>query len=471
MQDLLLTHGYFLGEDPKEQQIMKPYPTLGVLYLSAYLKRAGFGVEVFDSTFASRADLERKLAEGPGVLGVYTNLITRASVLRILGKAHELGWTCVVGGPESANYPHEYLARGADVVVIGEGELTMEELLPALATRGAHRLHGIAGTVFRDEDGEIVRNAPRAQIEDIDSLPWPDRGAIDLPRYVDAWRTHHGMGSVNLITARGCPYKCRWCSHAVFGYTHRRRSPVDCANELESIVELYAPDQVWYADDVFTIHHRWLVEYDAELRKRGIRIPFETISRADRMRASRARAQEDEAIIRTLAEMGCWRIWIGSESGSQKILDAMQRDVTVEEVQWASRAARRHGIQVGMFLMWGYEGETFEDIEATVEHVKRAEPDTFLTTVSYPIKGTPYFEDIRDRVTLAGAWESSTDRDFTVGGRPPRAYYDLADRWLRAAYDAQKAANVDPPRARTLLAEVARSRAAMQRMLASNGGS
>jgi radical SAM superfamily enzyme YgiQ (UPF0313 family) len=470
MPDLLLTHGYFLGEDPKEQQIMKPYPALGVLYLSAYLKRAGFGVEVFDPTFAARSDLERRLAGNAGVLGVYTNLITRASVLDILKSAKAHGWTTVVGGPESANYPQEYLERGADVVVIGEGELTMAELLPALATRGAHRLHGVLGTVFRDEDGTFVTNLPRPQIDDIDALPWPDRDAIDIRRYVDTWRTHHGMGSVNLITARGCPYRCRWCSHAVFGYTHRRRSPADCASEVESIVERYAPDQLWYADDVFTIHHRWLVEYDRELRRRGLEIPFETISRADRMRGSPHRAQEEEQVVRLLARMGCWRIWIGSESGSQKILDAMQRDVTVEEVQWATRAARRHGIQVGMFLMWGYEGETIDDIAATVEHVKRAAPDTFLTTVSYPIKGTPYFEEVAGRVTLSGTWESTTDRDYSLAGRPPRAYYELADRWLRAEYEAHRAAEIDPLRADTLLAEAARSRDAMRQMLAGGEG-
>jgi radical SAM superfamily enzyme YgiQ (UPF0313 family) len=147
----------------------------------------------------------------------------------------------------------------------------------------------------------------------------------------------------------------------------------------------------------------------------------------------------------------------------------MQRDVTVEEVQWATRAARRHGIQVGMFLMWGYEGETLEDIEATVAHVKRAAPDTFLTTVSYPIKGTPYFEEIAERVTLDGSWDSSTDRDYAVGGRPPRAYYDLADRWLRAEYDAHKAADEDPVRAAKLQAEAARSREAMRRIVADAG--
>ena len=462
MTDLLLTHGYFLSEDPKEREIMKPYPPLGLLYISAYLRRAGFGVEVFDSTFSTREALEARLSAGPpGVLGVYTNLITRGSVVRILRRARELGWTVVTGGPESANYPAEYLDHGAHVVVVGEGEATLEELLPALAKSGPHRLHGVAGTVFRDEAGALVRNPPRAQIADIDSLPWPDREAIDIPRYVDAWRTHHGSGSVNLITARGCPYRCRWCSHAVFGYTHRRRSPADCADELAWLVERYRPDQVWYADDVFTIHHRWLTQYADELKQRGLRIPFETISRADRMRGSRQRGQEDDAVLATLAEMGCWRIWIGSESGSQRVLDAMDRGVTVEEVQWAAREAREHGIQVGMFLMWGYEGETMEDIEATVEHVKRSNPDTFLTTVAYPIKGTPYFQEVAERVELPGSWDTSTDRDFTLRDRLPRTYYEHADTLLRSEVAAERLAGSDPAESRRLRAQAGRSREAM----------
>ncbi|HLV80338.1 MAG TPA: radical SAM protein, partial [Chthonomonadaceae bacterium] len=206
--------------------------------------------------------------------------------------------------------------------------------------------------------------------------------------------------------------------------SHRRRSFLDCAAELEAIRDTYHPDQVWYADDVFTIHHGWLAGYAAELKRRNLRLPFETISRADRMMR--------EEVLATLAEMGCYRIWIGSESGSQRVLDAMQRGVTVEQVQWATRAARRHGIQVGMFLMWGYEGETLEDIEATIAHVKKADPDIFLTTVAYPIKGTPYYDAVADRVRLDRPWEEASDRDFTISGRPSRAYYHHADRWLRS---------------------------------------
>ena len=451
MSDLLLTHGYFLSEDEKEREIMKPYPTLGLLYLSSSLRRQGFDVELFDTTFATREDLTRRLSAGPGVVGLYTNLLTRRPVLDLVAAAKARGWTVILGGPESAGYPEEYLARGADVIVVGEGEETLSELLPALARSGPHRLHGIDGTIFRDETGAVIHNPERSQIADLDSLPWPDRERIDQERYVDVWRTHHGLGSVNLITARGCPYKCRWCSHAVFGFSHRRRSVGDVAAELEHIRDRYRPDQVWYADDVFTINHRWLFEYAAELDRRGIRLPFETISRADRMMR--------EEVLETLARMGCYRVWIGSESGSQRILDAMERGVTAEQVQWATRAAQRHGIQVGMFLMWGYEGETLEDMEATVEHVKKSNPDVFFTTVAYPIKSTGYYEDAAGRIVSTKAWEDGTDRDYAIQGRHSRSYYKQADRWLRGEVAAHRTA--DPALAAAKRAEALAAREAM----------
>ena len=450
MSDILLTHGYFLFEDEKEQQIMKPYPTLGLLYISSYLRRAGFQVELFDTTFENRRNLYSRLRQGHGTVGIYTNLTTRRPVLDIIAQARENDWIVIAGGPESANYPAEYIRHGAHVVVIGEGEATLAELLPALAARGPHHLHGVRGTVFQDESGAIVANAERPQIHNLDSLPWPDRAQIDQQRYVEVWRKHHGMGSVNLITARGCPYKCTWCSHAVFGFTHRRRSCLDCANELEYIRDTYHPDQVWYADDVFTIHHGWLFQYAAELTRRDLRIPFETISRADRM-------MKDE-VLETLAAMGCYRIWIGSESGSQRILDAMQRGVKIEQVQWATQAAKRHGIQVGMFLMWGYDGETIDDVAATVEHVKQCNPDLFLTTVSYPIKNTAYYHQISGSISLDRDWADATDRDYHVSNRPPKNCYDHADRWLKSEVAAVRLDSKDPSAAARLREEGARQR-------------
>jgi len=454
MTDILLTHGYFLYEDEKERQIMKPYPPLGLLYLSAYLRRAGFAVELYDSTLGSRNALSERLTSGSGrVLGLYTNLMTRGNVVDIAKQASQLGWTVVLGGPEAANYPDEYLGRGADVIVVGEGEETLTELLPALAARGPNRLHGVAGLWFRDEDGKVVQTPARPQIADIDSLPWPDRAQIDITEYMRIWKVHHGMSSVNLITARGCPYKCKWCSHAVFGYSHRRRNAIHCADELQAIHETYSPDQVWYADDVFTMNHAWLYEYNAELKRRGLRLPFETISRADRMMK--------EEVLAALAELGCYRIWIGSESGSQKILDAMQRGVTVEQVQWATHAAQRHGIEVGMFLMWGYEGETLDDIEATIDHVKKANPNVFFTTVAYPIKNTPFFQAVSDRVTLTQDWERATDRDWQIRGRHSRAYYRHADRWLRNEVEAFRKDAADPASAVELRAAATQARMAL----------
>jgi radical SAM superfamily enzyme YgiQ (UPF0313 family) len=427
--DLLLTHGYFLGEDPKEQQIMKPYAPLGLLYLSSHLRAKGFDVEIYDSTFGSREELFRILEQGPPrTLGIYGNLMTRANVLAILAKARECGWRVVLGGPEPPNYPHEYLSAGADAIVQGEGELVLEELL-----RAERDLASIDGIFFRAPDGRVIRTAPAPQIKNLDAQPWPDRERINLDCYLATWRKHHGVGSVSLITARGCPYHCRWCSHSVYGKTHRRRSPQSVAEEAEWLLKRYQPDMFWYADDVFTIHPGWILEYAREMKRRGLRVPFECITRADRL---------NPRMAETLAELGCFRVWIGSESGSQRILDAMERGVNIEQVQQAVALCAQNGIQTGMFLMWGYEGEELSDIEATIQHVKTCRPDIFFTTVSYPIKGTPYYDEVAPKLVQIGDWAKSTDREIDVRGRRPRSYYRLADELLKAemAGDAISAA-------------------------------
>jgi radical SAM superfamily enzyme YgiQ (UPF0313 family) len=260
--------------------------------------------------------------------------------------------------------------------------------------------------------------------------------------------------SVNLITARGCPYRCNWCSHAVYGFSHRRRSPTAVADEVQAIIDRYDPDQLWYADDVFTISHPWLQRYSEELERRGIHRPFETITRADRL--------QSEASVKLLKELGCYRVWIGSESGSQRILDAMQRGVSVEEVRHSIKLAQAHGIEVGMFLMWGYEGEELEDIAATVEHVKLSNPDQFFTTIAYPIKGTEYFTKVQDKVELQLDWADASDRDYVVIGRRGKDYYKLADQWLRNEVEAYRIGNEDPARAAELFDAARQAKSAMQ---------
>src|SRR5487761_466000 len=432
--DLLLTHGYFLYEDPKELQVMKPYVPLGILYISSHLRAQGYAVEVFDTTFRERQELFKLLhSTPPAVLGVYVNLMTRPNVLQILRAAKEAGWKTVAGGPEPGAYIDEYLSEGADVVVIGEGEVTLGELLPALRAGSASALAQVDGIAFRNEDGSIYHTPARALIPDIDAQPWPDREVVDIERYVKVWREHHGMGSVSLITARGCPYRCRWCSHGVFGKTHRRRKPASVVDELEWLLQRYQPDMAWLADDVFTIHHGWLCQYAAEMKRRSLKIPFECISRADRLNGQ---------VMDILAELDCFRVWIGSESGSQRVLDAMERGVTVEQVQTSVTLAKSRGIKAGMFLMWGYEGEQLEDIEATVEHVKRADPDIFFTTVAYPIRGTPYFDAVSERMVSLKPWAEGSDRDYRIRGRHSSRFYQYADQLLRSEVEMHRLLNL-----------------------------
>jgi anaerobic magnesium-protoporphyrin IX monomethyl ester cyclase len=420
---LLLTHGYFLQEDPKELQIMKPYPPLGLLYLSSYLKSRGHAVEVFDSTFHSPRELCDLLnSEHPGIVGIYATLMTRGKVVDIIRIARQAGWQVVVGGPEPSNYISEYLSVGADIIVKGEGELTLHELLPVLRGRNLNDLQRVCGIAFKAGDGAICETPERPLIPDLDRLPWPDREAIDLSLYLNAWRYHQGSGSVSLIAARGCAYHCRWCSHSVYGRTHRRRKPECVVDEVEWLRSRYQPDMLWIADDVFTVHPGWLFRYAEEMKRRQLAIPFECITRADRLNAK---------VADTLAELRCFRVWIGSESGSQRILDSMERGVSVQEVRLAVRLCKERGIQTGMFLMWGYLGEELADIEDTIEHVKSSDPDVFLTTVAYPIKGTEYFDDVAVSVVKAGDWQCSSDRDYRIRGRHSRQYYHFADQLLK----------------------------------------
>lgn len=420
--DILLTHGYFISQDPHEQQIMKPYPPLGILYLSSYLKKAGYSVSVYDTTFSTPDSFKAFIrAEKPVLVGIYVNMMTKKFVLPLLPFLKEMGCKVVLGGPEPPYYAEHYLRHGADIIVKGEAEETLAELIPHLARYGMTHLSRIQGIAFIDGDDKLHETAPRPMMADLSANPHPDREAIDIEQYMHTWKTHHGTSSVSVIQARGCPYTCAWCSHSVYGNTHRRRTPEDCADELLYIKERYNPDLIWYADDVFAINHRWLYAYAEALKKRGVTIPFECISRADRL---------NEPVIQTLKEMGCYRLWNGSESGSQRVLDAMQRKVTVEDVQRKTHLLQQAGIETGMFIMLGYHGETIQDIVETVTHLKACNPDIFLTTVAYPIKGTPYYAEVEADILTSGNWAETADRDLTVAGRYSKRFYSFATRWM-----------------------------------------
>ncbi len=246
-----------------------------------------------------------------------------------------------------------------------------------------------------------MQTAEREKIKDLNDLSIPNRKKINLQLYLDAWKKHHGKNALSVSTMRGCPYTCKWCSRAVYGLSYRRRIPEKVVEELIQIKNDYNPDSLWFVDDVFTISHKWLTTFRDELKKQNIIIPYECITRADRL---------NEEIIQMLKETGCFRVWIGAESGSQKVIDLMDRRVDVNQVRDMIKLTKKHGIEAGTFIMLGYPGETEEDIEETIHHLKESNPDHFTITVAYPIKGTELYQEIEALQTAELDWSTSTDR-------------------------------------------------------------
>ena len=419
---ILLTHGYFLEEDLKEKNIMKPYAPLGLLYISAYLERKGFDNEVYDTTFSSAQKLQNFLLKfKPDVVAIYVNLMTKITVLQIINfiKVELKQTQIILGGPEIRYNAVEFLESGADYLVIGEGEETTLDLIKYLDKNRDNSIYQIPGLAFKDADNKPVFTDDREKIKDIDSIPFPNRYKINMHFYLDAWKKKHGENAISLSTMRGCPYTCKWCSRAVYGLSYRRRSAANVCDELEIIKKEYNPDTLWFVDDVFTISGKWLNEFNNELQKRNLIIKYECITRADRM---------NEEVIDLLKESGCFRVWIGAESGSQKVIDLMDRRVDVNQVRKMITLAQENGIRAGTFIMLGYPGETEEDIEETINHLKKSNPEFFTITIAYPIKGTELFAEVDAVQTKNFKWSINSDRDREFKRTYNRRYYDYAVR-------------------------------------------
>ena len=422
MTDILLAHAYFLKYDVIERRVMKPYPPLGILYLSAFLKRQGFSVEVFDATFQDFGDFEDSLKRvRPRIVGIYANIITRENVLRLAQIARANGVEFVLaGGPDASEWCDHYFASGVDIIGLNEGELTLQELIPWLQQRGMENIEQVKGIVFL-KNGRVHRTPPRPAIADLDSLPWPDRDVLNLDEYFQAWKSHHGQSSVSLITARGCPFHCAWCSSEVFGHTHRQRSPKDVVDEMVMLKKRYNPDIMWISDDVLTINKSWTRAFVREVKERGAQHPYECLSRVDLV---------DYEILGGLRETGCFRVWYGAESGSQKVLDSMRKGTTVAQVREAARLTKQAGMQAGFFILLGYPDETTADIRMTIDFIKDTNPDVVGTSVAFPIKGTEFYQRVEKRIIPDENWSSRNQNKLLFKGKYPQLYYWFAVRWL-----------------------------------------
>lgn len=424
MNRIFLSHGYFLQNDLREQQIMKPYAPLGILYISAWLEKHAIEHRVYDSTFASPEQQWTEIRElQPDIIALYVNLMTRKNIVELISRIKaqpELSHTRIIlGGPEVRNNAAQFLKHGADYLVVGEGEVTFLELIRCLQT--SREPFHVTGLHYRNAVGEIIQTGEREKIKEMDILPFPNRKTIDMQRYMDTWKTHHGKSAISISTMRGCPYTCKWCSRAVYGLSYRRRSPEKVVEEMLHICNTYQPDTLWFVDDVFTISHKWLATFARLVEEKGVRIPFECITRADRMHAE---------VIQLLKKAGCYRVWIGAESGSQRVIDAMDRRVDVQQVQAMIRMSRAYGLEAGTFIMLGYPGEDESDIVATTDHLIAALPNHYTITTAYPIRGTELFTEIEAALTETPAWEISSDRDIRFKRTYPEAYYPYAVRYV-----------------------------------------
>jgi anaerobic magnesium-protoporphyrin IX monomethyl ester cyclase len=336
--------------------------------------------------------------------------------------ARRRGITTIVSGSDASDHPEAYLASGADFVILGEGESTLGELVDRL-DHGA--LEQVAGLAFHDQAGQVVRTSPRPFIKDLDALPRPAWDLVDVARYRRIWTGRHGYFSMNVATTRGCPYHCNWCAKPIYGQRYAVRSPESVASELRWLRETYAPDHVSFVDDIFGLKPGWVEAFADAVAAEKARLPFKCLSRADLL---------SEKVVSALSRAGCRTVWMGAESGSQKILDAMEKGIRVEQIREAAERLGRHGIEVCFFLQFGYPGETRDDIEKTLDLVRECPPDDIGVSVSYPLPGTPFHERVAPQLGGKKNWTDSDDLAMLYRGPFPTEFYRALHRALHKEF-------------------------------------
>ena len=428
--ELLLTHAWILAQDPREQEIMRPFPPLGLQYLVAWLRREGFpGTEWYDSTFARGPDAIIRAVEDadPRVVGLYGHTITRPTSLWLARTLVAGGRRVIAGGPDPVQYADEYLDGGVEVIVVGEGERTTQALMEHLRANAwawnRSALGSIDGLIFRDDAGATVRTAPRALIRPLETLPWPHRDRADLDGYFDAWRARHGETALSVSTSRGCPYHCAWCSKQVYGDTFRRREVDDVIAEVEHLRDTYDPDQIWFVDDVFTINKAWVHRFCAAMVARRVAMPFYLVARPETL---------DKPLLQALRDAGCYRIYMSAESGAQHVLDAMDKRSTVEQIDRAARMMREVGLELGTFVMFGYPTEEKADVEATIQMLHRLDPEVALLSVAHPMKGTPFYEQVKNELIDPPGWAKNNGGRLAFKMRFPHEFYEVTQRRIWA---------------------------------------
>ena len=453
--DVLFGQAYFLRFDPKLWEARQPYAPLGALYAAAYVRDHGYRVALFDAMLAAS---ETEWADAldrhrPRFAVIYEDnfsylskmclLRMRQAALTMIDAARERSIMVIVAGADATDHPVTYLDRGAAVVVTGEGEETLVELLDTFSRAGgagrspsavgSEGLKAIEGLCLRGDDGRVVKTPPRAIIRQLDSLPFPAWDLVDVERYRSTWRSHHGYFSMNLVTTRGCPYHCNWCAKPIYGQRYTARSPEHVVEEMAWLKRTFRPDHLWIADDIFGLKPGWIERFAALLQAGDAVTPFKCLLRADQVTADVARA---------LKAAGCRTAWIGAESGSQRILDAMEKGTRVDQIAQATRLLHDSGVEVGFFLQFGYPGETREDIDCTLDMVRSCGPDDIGVSVSYPLPGTTFYQRVQAQLGQKQNWVDSNDLAMMYHATYVPDFYRALHALVHAEFRAGRSRNV-----------------------------
>jgi anaerobic magnesium-protoporphyrin IX monomethyl ester cyclase len=436
MTDVLLTHSNHLPYDRKQVRKMTPYPPLATLYAAGLLRANGFSVAVFDTTLQPPETGFRKALQlhQPKIVAIYEddfNFITKMCLTRM----RELAWhmseiarlsgaRVVVHGSDATDHAAEYLQHGCDFVLDGEAERTLLDLVRALKNgTGLSHLRGVS-QLAASSTAPLSNPHVTKPIHDAASLPLPGRDLIDLSLYRAAWKHAHGFFSLNLIASRGCPFRCNWCAKPVFGDTYQLRPAREVAQEMHLLRDTYGADHLWFADDIFALNRRWTQEFAAAVEELGCPVPFKIQARADLLTAE---------TVHALKRAGCAEVWMGVESGSQKILDAMEKGLRLEQVVAARQHLKREGIVVCYFLQLGYPGENWQDLQKTIALVRETRPDDIGVSFSYPLPNTRFHARVREQLGKKQNWSDSEDLCVMFKG----AYTDQFYRAVRDALHAE----------------------------------
>jgi anaerobic magnesium-protoporphyrin IX monomethyl ester cyclase len=438
--DVLLTHSYHLYYDRKQVRKMQPYPPLGTLYAAALLRNAGLSVAVFDTMLSDpEQGFEQALREHrPRIVVVYEdnfNFLTKMCLTRmrevaysILETSHRAGATVVVNGSDASDHALDYLRKGFRCVLLGEAEWTLLEVVQSLLKDSRPGITHISGLAYlHDKTGELVRTARRSLTRELDSLPFPARDLVDREQYRAAWKSAHGFFSLNIVSSRGCPYRCNWCAKPIYGDTFSVRSARSVAEEMRQLKCELGADHLWFADDIFGLRAKWVRELAQEVENLDAAVPFKMQSRVDLMSLDNVRA---------LRRAGCAEVWLGAESGSQKILDAMDKGTRVDQIASARENLRQEGIRACYFLQFGYPGETWHDIQKTIKLVRDTRPDDIGVSVSYPLPGTKFFQRVQAQLGEKTNWSDSEDLAMMFQGAYTNDFYRALHDALHAQVDS-----------------------------------